>query len=171
MSRQKTEINPIRAERVKILIDREKITQKELADRIFQTQQNVSRIIQKRQPLTEETARQIVTAFPEYRIEWILGYDDYMTSSDQLVDTINNKVDTAEALNQVIRLVADDICLRENIQRPTIPMIPDFMELQTQLHEYAELIVRDYLTNRDNSRTWKRIDNDPFTPYGQPKKK
>ena len=162
MSRQKTEINPVRAERVKILIDRENIKQTEFAKRIFQTQQNVSRIVQKKQPLTEETARQIVKAFPEYRIEWLLGDDDHMTATDQLRDVIHNKVDTAEALNQVIRLVADDICSREGIKRPTIPTLPDFMELQSQLHEYAELIVRDYLVNRENSRTWKRIDNNPI---------
>lgn len=82
MSRQKTEINPIRAERVKILIRREKISQQQLADRIFQTQQNISRIIQKRIPLTEATAQLIVKAFPEYRLEWILGYDDSMTFDD-----------------------------------------------------------------------------------------
>lgn len=82
MSRRKTEINPIRAERVKILIDREKLTQAEFANRIFQTQQNVSRIIQKRQPLTEENAQQIVKIFPKYRIEWLLGYDDNMTFED-----------------------------------------------------------------------------------------
>lgn len=98
MSRQKTEINPIRAERVKTLIDREKITQKELADRIFQTQQNVSRIIQKRQPLTEETARQIITAFPGYRLEWLLGFDDCMTFEDMADQNQLRRDRTADGL-------------------------------------------------------------------------
>lgn len=79
MSRTKTEINPKRAENVKKLIEAEKITQTELADRIHMTQQNISRIVQMKQPLTEETARLIIEAFPEYRIEWLLGYDDSMT--------------------------------------------------------------------------------------------
>ena len=79
MSRKKTEINPIRAERVKTLIDREGISQKDLADRIFQTQQNVSRILNLKTALTEETAHDIISAFPEYRIEWLLGFDDAMT--------------------------------------------------------------------------------------------
>lgn len=79
MSRKKTEINPKRAENVKKLIEAEKITQTELADRIHMTQQNISRIVQMKQPLTEETARLIIEAFPEYRIEWLLGYDDSMT--------------------------------------------------------------------------------------------
>ena len=92
MSRKKTEINPIRAERVKKLIEREKISQVDFASRIFQTQQNVSRILNLKTALTEETARDIVTAFPEYRIEWLLGYDDSMTDYEW-ADNVQNMKD------------------------------------------------------------------------------
>ena len=92
MSRKKTEINPIRAERVKKLIEREKISQVDFASKIFQTQQNVSRILNLKTALTEETARDIVTAFPEYRIEWLLGYDDSMTDYEW-ADNIQNMKD------------------------------------------------------------------------------
>ena len=92
MSRKKTEINPIRAERVKQLIEREGISQIDFANRIFQTQQNVSRIINLKTALAEETARDIVTAFPEYRIEWLLGYDDSMTDYEW-ADNIQNMKD------------------------------------------------------------------------------
>lgn len=88
MSRKKTEINPIRAERVKKLIEREKISQVDFASRIFQTQQNVSRILNLKTALTEETARLIIEAFPEYRIEWLLGYDDSMTNAEKFLNTI-----------------------------------------------------------------------------------
>lgn len=159
VSRKKTELNPKRAERVKIIIDREKISQIEFAHRIHQSQQNVSRIVTLKSALTEDNAQAIVNAFPEYRLQWLLGYDDFMTQTDQLRSLIHNKVDTAEALNQVIRLVADDICSRENIPRPYISFIPDFSQLQTMLHDYAELIISDYLKNRDHSRIWNRIDS------------
>ena len=92
MSRKKTEINPIRAERVKKLIEREGISQIDFATRIFQTQQNVSRIINLKTALTEETAQDIVSAFPEYRIEWLLGYDDSMTDYEW-ADNIQNMKD------------------------------------------------------------------------------
>ena len=97
MSRKKTEINPIRAERVKTIIEREKkldksFTQKTFAERIFQTQQNISRIINMDNALTEETAQDIIRAFPDYRIEWLLGYDDLMTHDDW-ADNIQNKKD------------------------------------------------------------------------------
>lgn len=92
MSRKKTEINPIRAERVKKLIEREGISQIDFATRIFQTQQNVSRIINLKTALTEETAQDIVSAFPEYRIEWLLGYDESMTDYEW-ADNIQNMKD------------------------------------------------------------------------------
>lgn len=89
MSKKRSEINPIRAERVKTILDRENINQQKLADLIFQTQQNVSRILTGKQPLTEDTARQIVEAFPDsgYRIQWLLGYDDVMTYNDEISNT------------------------------------------------------------------------------------
>lgn len=92
MSRKKTEINPIRADRVKKLIEREKISQVDFASRIFQTQQNVSRILNLKTALTEETAQDIIKAFPEYRIEWLLGYDDSMTDIEW-ADNVQNMKD------------------------------------------------------------------------------
>lgn len=92
MSRKKTEINPIRAERVKTIITRSGLKQAVFAKRIFQTQQNVSRILNLKTALTEETARDIVTAFPEYRIEWLLGYDDSMTDYEW-ADNVQNMKD------------------------------------------------------------------------------
>lgn len=100
MSRKKTEINPIRAERVKKLIEREGISQIDFANRIFQTQQNVSRIINLKTALTEETARDIVTAFPEYRIEWLLGYDDAMTTAEQFSNAIQTMNEEGELLHR-----------------------------------------------------------------------
>lgn len=89
MSRKKTEINPERAERVKKIIEWEKISQTDFADRIHQSQQNVSRIVNLKNALTEETAQEIIKVFPRYRIEWLLGYDDYPTFADQLNGFVN----------------------------------------------------------------------------------
>ena len=83
MSRKKTEINPIRIDRVKLIMRRENISQKDLAERTFQTQQNISRIMQKKQALTEENAKLINKAFPQYRLAWILGIDDDVIKCDK----------------------------------------------------------------------------------------
>lgn len=91
MGRKKAEIIQKRAERLKILIGREKkirhgdFSQIKFAESINMTQENVSRIIQMHHALTEETARHIIEQYPDYRIEWLLGYDDYMTTADYLL--------------------------------------------------------------------------------------
>jgi len=78
MGRLKTEINPIRAERVKIMIEREGLTQKELGLMINRSQQSISEIVHCKRALTESTAQEFIRVFPEYRIEWLMGYDDIM---------------------------------------------------------------------------------------------
>ena len=100
MSRKKTEINPIRAERVKKIIETEGISQIDFAKRIFQTQQNVSRILNLKSALTEETAQTIVSAFPKYRIEWLLGYDDAMTTGEQFSNAIQTANEEADLLHR-----------------------------------------------------------------------
>ena len=60
MSKPKSEINPIPAERFKELIKREDIKQIELVEKINLSQQSISRILQKKQTLTDDTARAII---------------------------------------------------------------------------------------------------------------
>lgn len=102
MSRKKTEINPKRADNVKKLLEREGITQKELGKRIGHTQQNVCNIINMKTALTEETAGDITRAFPRFRKEWLLGYDEYPTH-EEWADAIQNRKDvTADCMWGVI---------------------------------------------------------------------
>jgi len=89
MSRPKTDINPIRANRVKTIIDREDMSQSDFAARVPLTQQAISRIVNMKTALTEETAAAIIRAYPRYRLEWLLGYDDYMSESDQFDDFVS----------------------------------------------------------------------------------
>lgn len=160
MSRKKTEMNPIRAERVKILIDREKITQTELANRIYQSQQNISRIIQKRQPLTEETARDIISAFPDrdYRIEYLLGYDDFMTKEDLRRHYTEQSDATNNATIQILDSALREVCLRENMEIPTLDNIPELLLLQAQLRDYADSLMWNYVKHRDHSHVWSYLD-------------
>ena len=161
MSRKKTEINPKRAERVKILIDREKITQTELANRIYQSQQNISRIIQKRQPLTEETARDIISVLPkdrEYRIEYLLGYDDFMTKEDLRKHYIQQTDATNDATIQILNSALQEVCLREGMEIPTLDNIPELLLLQAQLRDYADSLMWNYVKHRDHSHVWSYLD-------------
>ena len=101
-----------RVERIKKILEREKISQKDLADALIDPRdpeksmepQNLSRMM-KTGKITEKTCKRIVAAFPEYRIEWLLGIDDYMTARDAIDGFINrmdrehdDNIDTARHL-------------------------------------------------------------------------
>ena len=83
MSKPKTDLNPVRALRVKTIIEREGINQTEFAARVHLTQQAVSRIVNMKTALVEGTARDIVKAFPDYSLLWLLGLSDDMTEADE----------------------------------------------------------------------------------------
>ena len=165
MSRKRTEIVPIRAERVKILINREGITQNDFAVRIGQTQQNISRILNLKTALTEETARIIVEKFPEYRIEWLLGYDDSMTNRDVLSSAINQMNEesslmdtgffsylklydfevsnaafekTGDLIADKIREVHSGVTITRDGKSVTLPLV-ELRQFQNEIGEYIEL--------------------------------
>lgn len=80
MSRKRVEVNPIRGERLKMLLIENGVDQKELADKIGYTKEHISYIINGRRNLTEDAAQAIIKQFPGTRIEWLMGYDDFKTS-------------------------------------------------------------------------------------------
>lgn len=84
-----------RVTRIKIILEREHITQQDLADSLDPPMepQNLSRIMRTGK-VTEKTCRKIVAVYPKYRIEWLLGYDDYMTIED-LIDGTQRLKDLA----------------------------------------------------------------------------
>ena len=98
MSRKKENTDPIRVERIKTLIEREGLTKKEFANRISLAPETLSRILNQKSPLTERTAKDIIKAFPEYRIEWLLGYERFVISNEK-----NNEIQEAfaEALEKL----------------------------------------------------------------------
>lgn len=170
MSRQKTEINPIRAERLKTLISREKLKQNALANMIFQSQQNISRIIQLKQPLTEETAKDIINAVNEstgkhYRIEWLLGYDDTMTIDELKHQVIKRIDDVNKAVMTILDASVREVCAREGIS--PLPVIDNPVEglfLEAQLRDFADSIVWNYIKHREHSHLWTLLDHDPNNP-------
>ena len=163
MSRKKTEINPIRAERVKTLIEREKERDPDFTQIIFakathQTQQNVSRIINMKTALTEENAQYIISAYPEYRIEWLLGYDDFMTKEDFMRDYVKRLHNTDNASIQILESALREVCLREGIEVPTLDNIPELLLLQAQLKDYADSLMWNYVKHREHSHVWGLLD-------------
>ena len=162
MSRSRTEINPERAERVKTLIERENITQQEFAERIYQSQQNVSRIINLKSALTEQTADAIIKAFPEYRKQWILGYDNFMLVDDVFNDFIQQQKESWNAARVMLDAAVKEVCRREGIKKK--PIIIDnpveYSFLEAQLTDFATSIVWNYIKHRKSSNLWNLLDQD-----------
>lgn len=84
MARPAIKINPKRAERLKIVIDDKKITQKHLSELTGISQQAISAMVNGKTNVTETTARAVVDIFPEYRFEWLMGYIDDKNAAAQL---------------------------------------------------------------------------------------
>lgn len=159
MSRPKTDINPLRAERVKTMISREGISQSDFAARVPLTQQAISRIVNLKTALTEETAAAIIRAYPIYRIEWLLGFDNYMTINDLKSDYIKNLCDTNNAAMMLLNAAAREVCTREDMPVKVIDSMSDFLILEAQLKDYANSLMLEYLKHRQYSHLWNILDN------------
>lgn len=70
-----------RVARIRIIMDREHLKQKDLADALNMEPQNFSRIMISGK-VSEKTCRKIIELYPEYRLEWLMGYDDSPTFTD-----------------------------------------------------------------------------------------
>lgn len=89
---KKINISPIPAQRLKEQIKSCGITQKELASKAGCTEQQLSRIINGRCELVNDTARR----FADYlhcRKEWLLGEDDYQSDDEYTIHATLKQID------------------------------------------------------------------------------
>lgn len=83
MGRRKTEINPVRGERLKELLAENNITQKDLAEKIGYSKEHISFVVVGKRNMPEEMAKIISRHFPYVRFEWLMGYDNFKTEDDK----------------------------------------------------------------------------------------
>lgn len=107
MERKQTEINPIRGERLRSLLEKHGMKQQELANEIGYTKEHISYIVNGKRNLTQEAAEAIVKIFPGTRIGWLLGYEEHETDNDILLTTANEFVATEEAIIKLMRFSAN----------------------------------------------------------------
>lgn len=86
MPKKKTEINPIRAERLKTAIKKLGISQKAFGEKIGVTQQYLSEIINCKKPLIEQKAFEIENTFHDFSAMWLLGFCDYPTMTKSKIE-------------------------------------------------------------------------------------
>lgn len=82
MSRPTKDINPKQAENFKRFLADTGISQKELSKTIFISEQQISKIKNGKASLTIDVAEAISRAYPEYRVGWLLGYDEFKTDEE-----------------------------------------------------------------------------------------
>ena len=100
MPRKKQIVNPIPGKRLKEILEETKTTQIHLSSLIHLSQQVISQIAQGNASLLPDRAKDIIALFPErhYRIEWLLGIDDYKTDADKIAALINKSRNEADLL-------------------------------------------------------------------------
>ena len=98
----KTNDNFLRVERIEELMERENYkNRKDFAHDIDMLPQNFSRSMTSGK-ISEKICEKIVKVFPQYRIEWLLGYDESPTHYEW-ADAIQNRKDvTADCMWGVI---------------------------------------------------------------------
>lgn len=106
LARKQAEINTIRGERLRSLLEKRGMEQQELASKIGYTKEHISYIVNGKRNLTQEAAEAIVKIFPEIRIGWLLGYEDHETDFDILLEKGKESFHTGEAIINIMRFAA-----------------------------------------------------------------
>lgn len=112
MSRSKNEINLIANERVKSCVQSSGLSQKEFAEKVFCSQQHLSRIVNGKAPVTWETATKISELLPNISANWIMG-GQYKSDDERITDLSERKVLRSELIEQLISLHGYNISINK----------------------------------------------------------
>lgn len=115
MGRKKVEVNPESGKRLSELLNDRNMQQKELAEALHYTPQQISRIITGKDRLTEEFAHKVIELFKTgdletdlfdtVRYEWLMCYDDFKTAGQRLNAINDTKDDVQNSIAQIIELL------------------------------------------------------------------
>lgn len=106
MGRKKVEINKIRGENLRMLLNENGMAQKELAEKIGYTKEHISYIINGKRNLREDAAKAIVGLFPPTRFEWLMGYDGYKTETEKALSEFNDWNNEWKVRLNAVRMLA-----------------------------------------------------------------
>lgn len=91
MARKRSEVNGIRGENLRKVLQYYGMDQKELAEKIGYTKEHISYIVNGRRNLTQEAAERIVSLFPNVNLNWLMGYGGYMNWEEE-VNSVSNEI-------------------------------------------------------------------------------
>lgn len=99
MARPEAKINPAAGSHLRTILKEQGYSQTAFGKLIGTGQQNISMMINGHNRITEETADAIREHFPQYRKEWILGFDEAKTERDLFSQTILKQIKEAQELS------------------------------------------------------------------------
>lgn len=151
----------LRVERIEeIMSDLGYKLRKDFAHDIGMEPQNLSRCMTSGK-VTEKTCEKIIKAFPEYRIQWLLGYSDIKTVEELESQCASRSLAISNASITLLEESLQEVCFRENIDVPTLDNIPELLLLQAQLRDYADSLMWNYVKHRERSHVWNFLDHIP----------
>ena len=145
----------IRYERINELMKRENLKPNKLAERMGREPSNVYRIL-KPQKISDDFINQIIIAFPDYRKEWLLGYDDFATETEKNAAALRRTKLDAPLI--VLDDALKEVCARENIPTPELDNIPELLLIEAQLKDYAVSLMWNYVKWKHNSHVWSYLE-------------
>ncbi len=148
----------IRFERITELLERENLTRKAFAESLDREPGNVSRIL-KSKKISEDFIDQVIATYPDYRKEWLLGYDKCPTHTElkqaKAIGALSNAPLTM--LEGSYRLV----CARENLPVETLSDTMQLAFLVAQLQDYSDFLMWDYVKRKKDrdSAVWNLLES------------
>ena len=158
--KKNNELAKLRGERLKSALEHFKMKSVDITKNGRRTESQVSDWINGKVTPSEPSLKDIIDEYlPTVRLEYLLGYDEYMTMRElekeysTKNDSYNNS--SLTVLESALRAV----CIRENIEVPILDNVPELLLLQAQLKDYACSLMWQYIAHRENSEVWSYLDN------------
>lgn len=89
----------------KVLLDYG-ISQADLAEKLNYSKEHISYIVNGHRNLTLDIAEKIVELFPDVRLEWLMGYDNYRTQLDVDAAPVIREMDIRKGSRNAIQILA-----------------------------------------------------------------
>lgn len=154
MTRAKKERTPKSAERLKLMRTNAGLSQAGFEEKTGIPQQAISRYERNERPLERIDAEKAIAAFPDYRLDWLLGKDDSMTHLEKSRSAILDARREGALLDGGFRLLAE--LAGFSIEDPI--MGDEIEEVVANLHE-GMLVSRNGQSTRLTIEQLNRIEN------------
>lgn len=147
----------LRVQRIEeIMLDLNYNHRKDFAHDLDMLPQNFSRDM-KANKISEKACQRIIRIFPQYNLEWLLGYSDTKYKEDAEKEYATDQSIRLNAFITVLDTALREVCARDNIPVPTCDF-PELLFLECQLRDYAVGLMDGYI-HRKNSHVWNLLDN------------